>query len=529
MDAFYMSEFIKIMLFFVVFTCSMANGAWKQNEFVIGSFVGPEFLGVGNEAKDRISVTKYKKAKFNLFIYSKNMELRNQNIYNNVTPYYDTTAGNATVSYRLSILNGVGGVKMFTGDHEHHATLFNDFLCAASKNIYQKRVSDMVTRYKNDTNYSELYGYIHGDEPGPGIAFATCPQYMPPPGVTNYTLDLITRMIEVQTVKDPDKLAYTNLRPYFGFKSWNDTGDLLSYDKYVSDFIANSSVKVVSFDYYLFESKSPKGYFRMNNPDGSDRSHYFRHMELFANKIKAQLNIGNYKQFWGMPCATEHIISDGRHYIYTELIHLRFYAYSNILYGGAKGIIWYNYALNANSVSETYIKAPENDTSLLTSVTVVNGELCNIGSIMMNLKWVKTIHGSAIDPSSGEINLKTYIKNKTLPFYGTKFEAFRKGSSSGNTWSSDSLAVGLFKDNQFDYLLILNKSLYMKTDKKWAGFTNNTNYTVFGKVYPRVFDKTNSGWKLLPQVYNNANNTTSFELIIHPGNMELVWLDPSDN
>ena len=499
-----------------------AFSQWRQDEFTIAAWYFPL---TGDPAGDSARMEKMKDANFNTIAWGGHFDFFStvDFIDANRPARASCKAGLSLAqmiapkgSYRspneywLSIAHKVGGIRLLVEDRTILGFDHTNLTCVDPVNGCRERLSNTAKVYACYSNHrAAMMGYFIGDEPAVSRSFDDSLNF----------LDNFLKKTEYLCVNDPDKLAWFNLRPYFGFKSWEQ------YKKeYVSKYIRHPYTRVVSFDYYpFFTSKSgpSNGYFSMNNPDG--HCHYFRHLKLFADSAKGS---GKAINFWGIGHSCDEYSPNGGHsFTYPADTLLRYYASSFLLYG-AKGIIWYTYGLQDTTPSSKpgscWSKAaPESDPALYAVLKNLNAEIKRMGPVFMKLSWQKTLHGTRIDPSSGEINLDT-LTPASAPFYGDAKSALGAGHG------KDSIAIGVFKDSSgLYYLAIMNKSVFFdKNTKSWSGLKNAPVITVTHKLFPRQFDKSSGGWKALSRTYNPKNNVTSFTVEVNPGDMQLVWLSP---
>ena len=547
--------------FLTLFACIALSFAHvsSADDFIIGGWAGPLMSG---NANDKTAITSFKNEGFNAIIRTMHNLAIGRVFFTTsaLTPSFPTTkppgsisgvnwptdllyniTPSATNEYRLSILDQVGGVKMMVEDRQ----VIGYDPCESDANC-QTRQEYIASAYKTYSNHrTKMLGYFIGDEPNSDNQ------------ITGYL-----SKVNYLANKDNNVPGYFNLAANGG-RSWGSSiNGLQSYQSYVQQCINNSNVKYVSFDFYVFHNSfscdingNPTIPINTQNENyniNTDNRGIFNCLNLFSSSIK---NNGYNKNFWFIGCASEGEVwvrTDFRiaHIIKPEEKHLRYFASSALIYG-AKGLLWYIYSLaNCNTVFkqadlnaawatlpptnyEVYLNAPETDATTKGLITTLNNEVQKMGPILMTLRWQRTVHGNAIDPSTGEQFLDVIDAN-AKPLY-----SLSAGTGASSKWSKDSLAIGLFKDSNWDYLLIMNKSVYkissgsvgannVLPNGTWGGNANITKYTVFGKVYPRQFDKKNGGWKKLTPTYNSANNTTSFELTINPGDMQMVVLGPAN-
>ncbi len=558
----------RIVLYSIVF-CFLANtagAAWKQDQFMIGAFHELTFLG--NASEDRIALQNYKNLGFNILIGS--IYEKTQNIWKNGYVFFHTIDSaflpRIDAQYRLGIVSSVPGMKTFVYDRDLQICLTD-----VGKHRFDDCHDHAATMTNHYTAITPAYTRQFRDNM---VGFFGFPDEAP----YSTVVDSFYPVMEQIKSAAPDKTCLVNFCGSLGDLWRNDGQDELknqqkflnSFSAHLQDYLQQPFTDLFSFDCYKFFCyyKNPPSFDVNDGPvtGGSPRQTFFAHL----NAIITAVNNAN-KVYWGAPCCAQHEIEEWSRKdasgAFTSLDrkrkaplnpsdphnaktgpYLRHEADSYILYG-AKGLLWYSYNpawLNgqnqydfaANPVKaypftpyfgtrEIYIAYPANNAAIRDTVQRINLEIARLGPLLMQLKWITTVHGADKAPEIGEAFLPTpasmdsslpcLFQNASLNVY-----AIGKSSAASSHWKPDSMAIGIFQNNGFQYLACMNKSL---------SNGNSSTYTTHGDFYPRVFDKTNGGWKAMARTFDKtkgADGATRFELTISPGDLQLVWLGPAD-
>jgi hypothetical protein len=505
--------------------------AWQQQEFVIGTYADPSFTG--DPTTDLATLQLVKNAGFNTLTgypgyYDCNAAAGKASWYGWYSAFGYGTNPNVCASYRLDLLASIGGLKTFIGDENIISDYNSNSWRTGSTPAVVSTINNGTLPGINPAFTAQekncLLGYLMPDEENSKVVN----------NIMGYGVDHFIKPVQDAFYnKLPDLTCLVNFAEH--------ADDISTLQKDYSDFASDASTRIVCYDYYLFDDNNGtnvNGYFKM----GASKVLYYWTLKMVAQTIKGK-NIS----MWGFAGNVEHYCynADGttvnRHHVNLDIAQLGYVSYAHILYG-AKGILYYSYDpvqysydATTGKLSEQNLNAPSSfspvyNPSTYSTLQKINNRIKKIGQNLMSLQWVSTIHGAATDPCSNENSLDV-LKDNSTPFYykTSSGDAFQHGTGASAGWKPDSLAIGLFKGGAFDYLLILNKSLYMSSDKKWHETDiNNTKYIVKSHVYPRVFDKDNGGWMPPIGLYNSSNNTTSFELKIPSGDMQMVWLGPAN-
>jgi hypothetical protein len=453
---------------------SLALAKWAQDDFVIMSNYDPTLTG--NITADEASLIKFKGAYFNL--------LSGHNDNQGDVGYQFRAAG-PSQEYKLTRVASVGGLRSLVSDYR---TFY------AGRPYLQGEMANLVNDYKTLLSPQSLrnviYGYNFQDEPS-----------------IDHLKNLVLPRINDVSPLEPNMLLYENLGGSWRGKAKDSDPDntvtWANYNTYLDQYFNNTATSVASFDYYLFEAyMSNNGYFRF--PPGPLVT-YFKHMQIFADKAALKG-----KTFWGTPLSVTHT-AGGRNYIIPSEDYVRYYAFSNLIYG-AKGLVWFTYGLPGPRVGESYFKAPENDAVMLSWLTNVNRDVSTMGPILMGLTWSKTVHSSETDIYSGETGLAVFSSSNI--FSSTNPIQFTCSTC------SKSFAAGVFKSSGDDYLLFLNKNVLGSTPS-----TTSANITLQGNVSPKYLNMASKTFERFSSTYNATANTTTFGLSIKRGDGVLIWID----
>lgn len=501
---------------------------WHQTEFLIGAYHQPVFTG--NLKTDIKIFSDYKDLGFNVltdYVLNHVQDQWNEKkgyLWFNIAPSEGIQKIDAV--YRLSVLTNISGLKTFILQRPIYTRI-------------NRELDEMSNHFKNNTGG---YSPLMRDKL---IGFSVVPDEADSTNMVNKILPIVKRLY----LNDSEKVSLVNFGTSLGgWKNFsknrniNRKINLENFRRNIGIYLNNAYTNLYSFDYYKFFSYyTPTGVKLGPVTGGSPESLFYAHLQILAEGTKRTK-----KTFFGVPLCAQHEVNEYsrgspsskwtlkivRKMPPITPALLRHEAYSFILYG-AKGIIWYSYNYpnekdlkitpwesdNLWGSSERYIDYPSNNSVINVAVRQINKELLELGNVLLSLNWIETVHGSSVDPEIGEPELRL-ISDTTPVFYQKQSQsAIESASNAGSSWSDDSLAIGIFEKNQYNFLSIMNKSLIN---------TNYSKYNVRGDVYPYIFNKSSGDWILLERNYNRLFNMTSFELRLVPGDLELIWLGPSD-
>lgn len=517
------------LLFCFLFISTNLFAAWKQDEFIIGSYHQPEFTG--DFSTDTVTFKAYRDLGFNTLAdhvlnhVQDPWNIQKGYLWFDISPTDSVPEIDAV--YRLSVLTYIAGLKSF---------------------IIQRpvltRINSEIDQMTNDfTTITPAYTAKMREK---FAGYVVLPDEASPADLVNLVLPAVERIFK----NDPEKPSLVNFAGNLTGDWSNDldkdpvknlTLNLQNFRKNLNLYLDRTYTQVFSFDYYKFFSYyTPAGLKQGPVTGGSNKHIFYKLLQIIAEETKR-----TGKVFWGDPLCAEHELHEfSRKTIedrWTPVVdrkidsltpaHLRSEAYSFVIYN-AKGILWYSYNYpNASSPppvspwasnplwgqSEEYTNYPSNSSVIRGEVQNINLRLSRMGNVLLKLNWLTTVHGNSVDPEIFESHLPV-ISGTTPVFYQkVRVKAIEAATDASKSWSDDSLAVGIFESEKCNYLTIMNKSLTN---------TNHSKYNVKGDMYPYIINKTTGAWDVVKRKYKKKPGLTSFELQIIPGDMELIWLGP---
>jgi hypothetical protein len=475
---------MKLILASFLSLLSVAHAQWPQTEFVIGALHDPELTGVATN--DEQVYRTFRDANFNTLSgqYSrgeggvKNPEAR---------PWELFTGTSVSNSYKLARIAAVGGLKMFVDDWD--VSIWNTtFNSPRAINNYSATLPT--------ASRAAHAGYIPADEPHHDNQ---------PGGDARTTMtNALLRQSRLNT-GDPSRLAWFPL----GAIWMTNTGanDLTAYAAYVDSYVNDPSTRVISFDYYAFNTSTATNSWGVNGftaYGGPREVTYYRSIGIYADRVRTALNNGRVLNYWGIPNAVDHE-PDGpgslrRHPIPT-LERANYEMFSHLAYG-AKGIFWFTYGLPDDA---NYHASAQTDATIYANIKAVNLTLKSMGPTLMRLNRLTTVHGTSRDPASlepglptlsSETNRQSVLVSQTIP---------------GN------IEIGIFVNpgNKDNYLIVHNKSITA---------SSTVTLTVNGLVYVKKHTKVSDSWRKVTATYDKPSRRTSFTLTLPKGDGELIWL-----
>jgi hypothetical protein len=522
-------NFMRLLLFCFLFIPLNLFAAWKQDEFIIGSFHQPEFTG--DFATDTVTFKAYRDLGFNTLA---------DHVLNHVQDPWNVQKGylwfdirptdsipEIDAVYRLNVLTHINGLKSFiiqrpiwTRIHSEIDQMANDF--------------SIITPVYTAKMREKFAGYV------------VLPDEASPADLVNLVLPVVERIF----INDPERPSLVNLAGNLA-GNWSNNLDkdpvknltlnLENFRTNLNLYLGKTYTQVFSFDYYKFFSYyTPAGAKQGPVTGGANKHIFYKLLQIVAEETN-----GTGKVFWGDPLCAEHEVHEfsrktigdrwtpvaDRKIQRLTPAHLRSEAFSFVIYN-AKGILWYSYhypnASNPPPISpwasnplwgqsERYTNYPSNNSVIRDEVQKINLRLSRMGNVLLKLNWLTTVHGNSVDPEIDEPYLPVIKETTPVLYQKARIKAIEAGKDASRRWSDDSLAVGIFEDGKFNYLAVMNKSLIN---------TNRSKYNVKGNVYPYISNRTTGTWDLMKRHYKKEPGLTSFELQIIPGDMELIWLGP---
>ena len=537
---------------------------WAQTEFIIGSWNGPQITTAADPSGTQQNLIDFKNANFNTVIAIDNCSTLlnggdgffttsafmnppeinllgyNGNLSLTLPPFTDynyvvvnlstqpipgDAVGSAPLPLNpmekcLSLLKSVGGLKMLVQSYQsnvyhsfsdpHGFTLdyyyehLKDWGDTTTLKVYPPPTNDnqcgpdainAATVYKNFSQYrSQMLGYFIGDEP-----FVQW---------DDWTRAIIIR--DNLASADPGMVGYINFALCGSEMPWD------TYSSWVESYIASPNTKVFSFDFYFLTSSG----YGLYTPGLTNN--YFLHLNLFASMIQKYNNQTVFLGNIGSSCQE----ATSKVNLMPSDATLRYYASANLIYG-SKGMIWYMYDAIPGSVPY----AISNSSTIYNSIQKINGELKTMGPDLLGLNWIQTVHGASTDPCSGEQGLVIGSMNDNIIAMTGQEEPYN-GPHPANGQMLDYMAVGEFQpkagDQSVKYLLIMNKWLPYNNNSLAPSYSGGSStdfyYTAIGtnkKIYQ--FNKSTGVWTKLSGTFNNAQgNGTTFELVVSPGDVQLI-------
>ncbi|QNF34988.1 T9SS type A sorting domain-containing protein [Adhaeribacter swui] len=211
-----------LFIWFIQISLPLA-AQWKQEEFVIGTYLDPSLSSDKDHVKDSLSFLLAKNAHFNLLTGYRDDR------------YQTVDRSEQETMYQLDLAHKLGLKMIVADDRFFHLKPFNPLAADLVKKFYLNL---------SPTQRSALYGYRLIDEPQISDSLFVKP------------------WVKYFNNIDPVKMSYVNLLPGYAFTKSKD------YDKYLRTYLADSAglssnIQVASYDFYPFLSKSIRlGYFQ---------------------------------------------------------------------------------------------------------------------------------------------------------------------------------------------------------------------------------------------------------------------------
>jgi hypothetical protein len=492
----------------------------QLRDFAIMGSTGPVIYGnnVGdNSQHDEQSLRDYRAAHFNLLSGQGN----NFSKYPPYSYYTEAISGNSNLSnvrYYLDRINSVdNGLKTFIWDYNWWQNPFSPSI----SNVYYHFYSDPNAYLTLPLSVrNRIAGYHLTDEPAyhwfhTGY-YCSDPVVSHLAGQINPWTNLLTGTNSiVVTVSgfDPLKMLYANLFPNYlpgmegcCLNSGNCTPGCNTDNKwedYINEWLKDSKTSVLSYDQYIFlppNGSSPEPVETWRWPT----LRYFASMKTaITTVINVNKNNNTNKRWWMTGCSMQHY-----QYAPPTLANMRFQASSALVYG-AKGMTWFSYSQpyfptdDENYPGYTHPAFVYADGTINHDVydngQLINQAIENMGPVLMDLTWVKTIHGLAgPDSTTGEIISSSDVLSTSDPVIS--------GISDYQRSNPSFVAIGEFTGHGRNYLLVFNKDLY----------SGHQIMIWFKNSYSAVLQhqKVSKSWA--------ANSTYT------PGSYVIVWVNPGD-
>jgi hypothetical protein len=454
-----------------------SSGEWRQKEFIIGGYDGVRLMG--NQEEDMKILKTYTDAGFNVMVGT---QYWYSTRWFNITghEHNPNAVSNKYVLELMAAFNkehGKNKVRLITHDR---GLGFNNVP------VYQEYREELFKNYLELPKELRdcLYGYNLLDEPNLETLKAS--------------LNAIRSAREI----DKEKMVFVNL---------GDTGE--DFRTCVRELAQNSSM--VSFDLYSWNSAKGK-------PTRYIHKKHFEYLQITAEEAR-DANV----PWWGVPLSVEHERRDEKMKVLwgfmlhdpdkrdpkSEKARIRFNAYSCIIYG-AKGLIWYSYDTSNCPITnpdriepflDPYIPYTFHDACVdydgnpsifYDYVKEVNMKVLSMESILMDLTWLSTVHGTSY-------NNYDAVPRGSLP-------VVEESTPVVSSISMDStLAVGIFEGKDKNkYLMVMNKDI--DYDKTYTIELKNAK-----KVY--IFNSSNRKWE-----EKELAGSGSITVDVETGDLELL-------
>jgi hypothetical protein len=211
---------------------------------------------------------------------------------------------------------------------------------------------------------------------------------------------------QVQTIQalDPDHLCYIVLAPNYASSTHLGTS---IYGDYVSSFLNQVPVEVLSFDHYPIISET------------TYRDGFYANLEIISSGAKAKG-----KPFWAFGLATSHGV-----YPVPTLAHLRFQMYSNLVYG-AQGLQYLTYwTPDWDTFHDGPILADGEQSDVYDLVRSMNQEIKGLSTIFLGSTVVSVGHtGSTLPLGTKRYQPVKPILNLSTPYGGAVVSKLINGS-----------------------------------------------------------------------------------------------------
>ena len=436
----------------VFFSATAALAQVPQTEFMIGTWGDPP-LTMTDPIADSLTLDSVRQAGFNFFSGA------------GLVPHSDTGGVYAcTTAYRYGLerLSRTHGLKMLVMDHRIQMTQYNSVLA-----------HDILLYYRSlpDSLRNVFLGYHVGDEP------------------QDTWLPELRKWIDTLYTYDSTKIPYSGLFPSFVY-------DLTRYQSYVNIFLQNKSPILGYDDYPFFASQY-----------GSMRATYYQNLQILAQSIASYPA----KNFWATVYATEHGFRDGNCNITSSYAPitaplLKYVAHAPLAYG-AKGIMYYRYTWRYTAPCDGFFfkDGIRQDSKQYQWVQAQNLKMLHLGPVLMRLKWLAAVHGSATNAYSSE----------TVP-------VITSGTPVLKSIGYAQALIGLFclKDSLSSerFLLIMNKD---------TSGSHAIPVTLRGGWRVESHNETSSTWDAVPGAgYLPDSSHTLFSLTLPAAEIALIRLTP---
>lgn len=408
------------------------SGQWLQNKFIIGTFCDPTVPindnGISHSYLEKVKLAQ--DAYFNLFT-----DTRNKGV---------------------DIANYLKLVKMHDslGIYTFYRIDYNSIRA-------QDRIALISDYGLHKTN---IYSWYIDDEP------------------SLHESEAVLKLANDLKERASEKLSYVNLLPIYAFEKIDE------YENYLDAYLGDTTLKVVSYDFYPFHEHFFQG-------------KYYTNLQMIIEKAKG-------RPVWIYPLTVPHST-----YIDPERYHLNFMVFSPLTYG-VKGIIYYTYETISYSKYYKYgnaiIDTLGNPSPKYYIVKDINRFVSKVaGPIILNSERVGTYHISNAPFESEEIDPQ-YLLNDTTPLLSIV--------------SNTNIVTGIYrslKDPTLYYLFMHNKK---NAPLKSVFVSLKGNYVDNIDISSPVKTFTDSTMLFQPFVsrYNAGDNETELFVDFDPGELRIL-------
>lgn len=398
---------------------------------------------------------------------------------------------------KLELVAKIPGLQMLNCDWrwwDAKIRPYDSVLVGKILNQYGKTGDSSLTELQRNV----FLGYFLSDEPLQ-LEFT--------PGTNEPQVENVLKWRDALMRGDSSRLTLVNLNPYV--KQQNYFRDTNEYKIYLDNFLRDSKVKVISYDYYAFMINGSW------NKYYAEETYYWRNLGWLARRVK---QTGHGQSFWAFVMSSEH-----NYYEAATSVNLRLTAYAPLLYG-ARGLLYFTYGPpRVDGVLDKNYRSSIVDSVGLpfepnySYVKAINRKVSAMGPYLMSLDWMATIHGGKPskkagikDPESGEPHLPGL---KQLPSTDVIL-----GRNHPSLPSNCALGVFRHQVTGLTYLLIMNKSRH-------AGLTPRIQ--VKGKKTGYRFNPENEKWERIDSEYDTDLGATHIRLSrMEKAEIEMIRIEP---
>lgn len=409
------------------------TGQWYKEKFIIGTFFDPA-VKLADNVLDSVN-------------YLKNVGLANDAYFN----LFTGVGVNLNMTEYLKLVNIHDSLGIFTlySLRYGHASFSSKFGLGNSYNLEK----------------SNIEGWNLKDEPHISES------------------DSLLNLADYFHKKAPDKLAYVNLLPIYGFKTKKE------YVDYLDAYLTRSSLKVVSFDFYPFH-------------ETTFQPSYFTNLQLVTERAKD-------RPVWVCPLTVKHGT-----YLDPERYHLYFMVFSPLTYG-IKGITYYTYETIKKSENNyvygnALIDTLSNPTLKYFIVKDINRFVSRLaGPIIMNSIRIGTYHVSEAPFNLEPLNRK-YLLSDMTPLI--------------STISNTNILTGVFRSiaDTSSYYLFMHNKKDQAFSNVYISLKGNHHNNISVSVPVEAFGSSIDTFTISDTRFNSTYNETSFFVDFKPGELRII-------